>query len=492
MLAGCVAFLWALGAAPVAAQQGDAAAERVFVQAERLEREDKIEDARKEYDLLVSNFPQTTYAQDALLALARSYRSTDDVQRAYTALDKLANDYPDSPKAAQAWVLRGQFQVEEAANRDQLDETRTPFRRVPALFGSNEYPALEARVEARVRNGEVHLLLGESNQAALNFLGAIEEENRSHWVAQALYGLGRSLMTSQEWVGAADALQSVLAQDDAPEALQAEARIDLAFLHRNWLRPSLGQKRWTSSRPLAVSGATLKRPLRVAAGRDGSVLVFDTGLGQILMIAPDGTLAKKAAQQQTRDVWWSADQRPYATLNDALYAVDTSERKGFTPAGIPIKNLAVGQRGVFQQWLALDREKKTLWTFDRRGQAKALSTTAQDIADVALAPRGELLLLDQREKSVTRLDMNGDRVGRFTGSWRRPQSVAADTFGNVYVLDAGSKTVEIRDPEGNRIDSIGPTLPGGVELRSPEDIAVDGHGRLLIADRGLAQIFVLE
>ena len=60
------------------------------------------------------------------------------------------------------------------------------------------------------------------------------------------------------------------------------------------------------------------------------------------------------------------------------------------------------------------------------------------------------------------------------------------------VADGFGPSIYIRDPEGNRIDSIGPTLPGGLELRSPEDIAVDGHGRLLIADRGLAQIFILE
>ncbi|MDX1382638.1 MAG: tetratricopeptide repeat protein [Thermoanaerobaculia bacterium] len=488
---GCLAFVWLI-AAPLSAQQGDAAAERVFIGAERLEREGKVSDARNEYDLLVSTFPRTIYAQDALLALARSYRTTNEMERAYVALDKLSSDYPDSPKAAEALVLRGQFQVEEAANRKELDETRTPFRRVPALFGRNEYPALLARVEAKVRHGDVHILLGEPVQAALDFLGAIEEESRSPWMGQAYYGLGRSLMDSQEWVGAADALQSVLAQEDASEDLKAQARIDLAFLHRHWLRPSLGQARWLSSRPLPISGATLKRPLRVAAARDGSVVILDAAQDQAIHVAADGNVLKRASLAQIRDVWWSADGRPFATVNDALVAIDTNERESFTPAGIPIKNLGSGQRGIFRQWFALDRDKKTLWTFDRRGQAKVLSTEAQDFSDLEHAPRGELLILDRKDRSVTRLDMNGDRVGRFSGDWKRPESITADTYGNVYVLDVGEKKIGIHAPDGSRLGEVGPGLPGGGELRSPEDIAIDGLGRLLIADRGQSQVFILE
>ena len=40
--------------------------------------------------------------------------------------------------------------------------------------------------------------------------------------------------------------------------------------------------------------------------------------------------------------------------------------------------------------------------------------------------------------------------------------------------------------------TLGPILPGGVELRDPRDIAVDAAGRVLIADRGLSAIIVIE
>lgn len=472
--------------------QDDGTAERVFSQAQRLEREEKVDDARKEYDLLVTRFPQTVYAQQALLALAWSYRSTGETQLAHESLDKLAQTYPDSPSAAAAWVMKGRFQVEDAANRDELDEARTPFRRAESLFGPKEYPGLAARVEARVRRGQVHLLLGEPDQAGLDFLGAIEEEDRSSWVPQAQYGLARALLDRGEWVGSANALETVLQDPDTGSDLKSEATIDLGFVHRHFVRPSLGQARWLASRPLKISGTTLKRPLRVAARRDGSLLVLDAGQDVVLIVAPDGSVAAKSSQPQAGDVWWSADGNPFATVGDALVGLQGGGRQTFSPAGIPIKNLVAGQLGVFRQWFALDKEKKTLWSFDRRGQGKMLSSQAQDVEDMALAPRGGLLLLDRRQGSVTRLDMDGSAAKRVSGSWKKPQSVASDTLGNLYVLDAGQNVVDVRDPDGAKIATLGPRLPGGVELKSPEDIAVDGQGRIYIADRGLAQVYVVE
>ncbi len=78
------------------------------------------------------------------------------------------------------------------------------------------------------------------------------------------------------------------------------------------------------------------------------------------------------------------------------------------------------------------------------------------------------------------------------GDWRRPEALALDELGNLYVLDRDAKMVKVFNPAGQQLWEIGPTLPGGIELRSPRDIAVDGTGRLYIADRELKAVLVLE
>src|SRR5262245_54941476 len=150
---------------PLAAQQD--AAERLLGEARRLERDGKLDEARTEYELLVQRFPDTNEAEIAQVALAESYWHAGDAAKAQGLLDALTNGKPDSPNAAAAWVLRGRFQAERAANRQELSDARTPFRRVPVLFSTVEYPQLVARVEARVRAGELSLTLGEPDRAAL-------------------------------------------------------------------------------------------------------------------------------------------------------------------------------------------------------------------------------------------------------------------------------------------------------------------------------------
>lgn len=473
---------------PIAAQQ-ESAAQRLLLEAQRLEREGKVDEARTEYELLIQRFPDEPEAERAQLALAEVYWEAGEADRARMQLDALISGRPDSPAAAAAWVLRGRFLVEQAANRAELAEARTPFRRVPVLFGAGEYPQLGVRAEARVRSGEVGLLLGEPELAALDFLEAIEDENRSPWRPRALYGFARSLLAQGYRVAGAETLQRVLEEPDADEPLRRDAAIDLAFLHRQWIRPSLGQPRWTTAR---VVGVELRKPQKIAVSRDGRILVWDDGLGQVLQLSPDHEIVSRSAQTQVRDLWWSPDGEPFVAVADAVVGLASGTRQQLAVAGASLRDVGAAATGVLAETFVIARDRKALIAFDRRSGAQTLSAAAGDIVDLAVGPRGELFLLDRRKSEVSIIGLDGVSGGGFTGSWRRPQALAVDASGNVLVLDGGENRIEIRDAAGERAGAIGPSLPGGIELRSPEDIAVDGAGRLYVVDSRLSQLVVLE
>jgi DNA-binding beta-propeller fold protein YncE len=113
--------------------------------------------------------------------------------------------------------------------------------------------------------------------------------------------------------------------------------------------------------------------------------------------------------------------------------------------------------------------------------------------DVALGPQGKVFVIEKRRREVRVFNPDGSL---FTGfgyeRWREPYALAVDAAGFVYLLDRGNRQIEIFDPELGAGWTLGPVLPGGVELRDPRDIAVDGSGRLLIADRRLSAIIVIE
>ena len=474
---------------PLAAQQD--AAERLLGEARRLDRDGKVDEARTEYELLVQRFPDSKEAELAQLALAESYWRAGDAARAQGLVDGLIKGRPDSPNAAAAWVLLGRFQAERAANRQELSDARTPFRRVPVLFSSAEYPQLGARVEARVRAGELSLELGEPDRAALEFLEAIEDENRSPWLPRALYGMARSQLDRKDRDGGADLLERVLRQPETDDALRREVTTDLAFLDRHWIRPSLKQPRWTTTR--AVAGVELRKPEKLAVADDGRLLIWDEGLGQVLILTADQQVETRSPQTQVRDVWWSPDGRPFAAVADAVIALADGSRQALTVGGTPLRDLAAGATGKLDERFVVDRDRKALYAFDRKGEAKTLQPAAGDVVDLAVGGHGELLLLDRKKNDVSRIGgLAAEPAVGFAGTWRRAHALAVDSAGAIYVLDSSENTIDIRDAEGANAGSIGPVLPGGIELKSPEDIGIDGAGRLYVIDSRLAQLLVLE
>jgi predicted negative regulator of RcsB-dependent stress response len=475
---------------PLAAQQ-DAAAERLLAEARRLDREGKVDDARTEYELLVQRFPGTNEAELAQLALAESYWNQGEAAKAETLIDGMTTGMPDSPNSAAAWVLRGRIQASRAANRQELSDARTPFRRVPVLFGSAEYPQLGARVEARVRSGELSLELGEPDRAALEFLEAIEDENRSPWLPRALYGLAKSLLEKNDLAAGADLLQRVLHDPATDDALRRDVTTDLAFLSRHWIRPSLDQPRWAAAR--AVSGIELRKPEKLAVAADGRVLIWDEGLAQVLILTADHQVESRSPQAQVRDVWFSPDGRAFAAVADAVIALADGSRQPLTAAGAALRDLGAGATGPLDERYVVDRDRKALYSFDRKGESKTLQPAASDVVDLAIGTHGELLVLDRKKNDVARIGgLAAENPKGFTGGWKRAHALAVDTAGSVYVLDSSENKIDIRDAAGGNAGSVGPVLPGGVELKSAEDIGVDGAGRLYVIDSRLAQLLVLE
>ena len=111
----------------------------------------------------------------------------------------------------------------------------------------------------------------------------------------------------------------------------------------------------------------------------------------------------------------------------------------------------------------------------------------------ARGPRGRVFVIEKRRRGVVVFDAAGVLLGGFAiEGWRQPYAVAVDAIGHVYVLDRDLKRIDVFDADGGVLWTLGPVLPGGVELGDPRDLAVDASGRILVADRGLKAVVVIE
>lgn len=453
-------------------------------------------EADESYGLLVRRFPESREAEEATLALARSRRRDGNNAAAYALLDSAIDSekHQNSSLSAATWLLRAQYRVLDAQSSQDLKEARRQLGRVPVLFGIERYPTLDARVESRLGSGELNLLLGQPDAAAIDFLEAIEDEPASPWLSRARVGLAKSFLSLGDWQAAAEILQRV-SEGPGAVALQSEAGRLLTFLHRHFLRPSRGEERWQRSRSLSASGLAWKKPSRVAVASDGRVAILDRGAKLAVVFEPDGTIAQRISSRDARDVWWAFDGNPFLAGPDSVRGLEDSIRLTFAVQGGAkermAKNIAAGQTGPFGHWLLVDRERKALMIFRKSGVFQR-AVAGQEIVDVAIGPRGRVFILDRKRKRISRLDLDFRETGSFSGNWRRPQALAVDGAGNMYVADAAERKISVLAPSGETLETLGPTLPGGVTLGNLEDLTIDGEGRLYILDSKSAKLIVLE
>jgi len=391
--------------------------------------------------------------------------------------------------------------AESAFAAGEPDRAVALFDALAADFPRSRHPSSPWRATAKVRAGEIDLALGRGQAAAARFVDVVEAEEASIWTARASLGLAATLVLDREWAAAATLLQQIVDADRADEpgadpiaAARASARLTL--LHRLWLRPAAGEQPWQRAGRF-VAGTTFDRPIGVAAGEDG-VLITDEGIDTAVFVDSQGNAATFSVADPHRP-WWSARGDAYVAARSVVSAPLRMETVAFAASDgsrqRTVGDIRAGARTAAGVWLLLDNDSRSVMRFGADSVFERVLDLGPDSrpVDLAIGPRGRIFVLEERRREVVVLDADGNLSGGFAvEGWRRPQAVATDALGHVYVLDRDLGRIDVFDPDGGILWTLGPTLPGGVELDDPRDIAVDATGRILVADRGLSAVVVIE
>lgn len=481
-----------LVAAGVAAQ--DPAAERLLGEAERLALGGDPAAAAGELKLLVERFPGDRTAPRALLRLAELERDGGDVEAARDTLRRLLDDHARAPEAAEGLVLQARLLLASAASTQDLAAAQNVFRRVSLLFGREAYPALEARLEARIASGELALQTGDPATAAAELVAALEDEPPAPAHARARLALARAWLATGDWRAAASVLEETAANDES--APRAAARQLLSLIHRRLLRPLAGERPWLTSGRFPPAGADLREPSGVAAAADGRLLIVDARLPLVLLLAADG---HEIARQSLDDVsapGWLSSGHPFVVAGGGVTLPFDATTYAFSEPGkgAPLKNLVTAAPGTFGDWFVAARGSRNVLHIPAgRPGSELLAASRPEVVDLAYDAEGRIYALDERQAEVTRIGRDGASEGVVaSGDWKKPAALALDALGNLYVLDRGHRTVDLIAPDGRRLAQVGPDLGGGIELRNPVDVAVDGGGRLFIADTRLPFVVMLD
>ncbi len=491
----------ALSVAPAPAAAQDPAAERLYAEASRLMQSGEGDRARDELQLLVQQFPQDRLAPKALLQIAEIQHALGNLQATRLVLEQLRAEYGRSLESAAAFVKQADIEVQEARRLADLEEARSTFRRVPLLYGRESYPDLEARVRARIRTGEISLQLGDDENAVSEFLAAVEDEPPGPSTGRARLLLATALTRRGEWVAAAEVLQRLASEDGSATSTandRGRAVRLLSLIHRRLVRPLSGSAVWPTASRYPAGGLQLKEPSGVAAAEDGRLVITDRRLKSAVLLDADGQVQQRATIEATGHPGWSAG-APYLVTELGISApFDGRKSPRFLEPRPgkekPLKDLLAAERGRFDDWFIIARGWKSLLSFTSPRQGQSLLAANRPVpVDLAQDHLGRIYLLDGGSKTVLRLGVDRRQVDTVLRSaWKRPVALALDPLGNTYVLDRGHRTVEMFNAAGKRQARLGPQLGAGIELKKPVDLAVDGSGRVFIADSDLPFVVMLD
>ncbi len=399
----------------------------------------------------------------------------------------------------------------------ELEAARTELLELSRRYPRSLYPRFVGRSRALVEAAFLGRRLGMGNAAAGELLHVLEREAPNEWTARAHLELAELVLVDGDWRLAADHLwqarQEALRESNA-RAAEDDTSVDVARLalermtriHRLILRPLAGRQPWTTTRAYLPHDylpekLKLKKPRFVAAGPGGELVVTDDS--RAVLFDPDRkVVATRELRGLVRPSLGPAGplgglRAIVPTANAVMHVDDPSAVTLQRPSGGRLDQIITAHRGLFGAWTVLSRRANTVLRYFPDGRLRDFSEAAMARPiDLALGPAGTIHALDagsrQTPAAVLTFASDGSLEMTFRDAWLRPAALDVDPFGNRYVLEQRTNRILVYDPDGDLLSSLGPMLPGGIELRTPTDLAVDGMGRIFIAEGRLGTVLAVE
>lgn len=405
--------------------------------------EQKFNEALKDFQAVVENYPASRVADAALLQIAWYQLDTArDLGAAQAAVDALLKKYPTSDSAPMAHVLSGRLLLARGRTQGDVDAALSNFDRVPRL-----YPGSDAVPAAYYEAGEALRLTHRDADAAVRYRQVSLDFPRSIWAARAMLGESRCLVVGGKAVRAMELLQRV--RQRFPGTREASTALAWnTILYRLYVRPPAQPPYQYANRSLAASTGKLKDVEAVGVDARGTVIA--AGGSAIIPFDAAGKMLGASSATEAVGIAFERNGQP-------LYVLKAGLLKGRQPYGLSMPK--------------------------PDGSARALD----DVTAGVVSSFGDLLLADKGTKAIGRFSLTGKYLGAFA-----PLSalrLAIDDTDRIAALEQEGGGLALLEPDG-RVRAKIPPRGQGYEFDKVVDLAFDVFGHLYVLDRGQSSVFV--
>lgn len=472
-------------------QGSDDLARRQYESGRTFVQNGRYGEALKDFQSVVDSFPQSSYADDALLDVATyQLEVARDYPTAQGAVDRLLKDYPASDSAPMAYVLAGRLTVAKSRTPASVDTALASFERVPRLF-----PSSTAVAAARFYTGETLRQMNRTADALPHFRGVITDYPRTVWAARAELAQAPHMIASGKALQAFAGLQRI--REWFPAAPEASTALNFnTILYRLYLRRPVSHSfsgRFIGTekdRFRDVTGISIEPSGRLMLGHKQGVSVFES----------TGAMVRTLASPDPSAFYADGDRivviRDGILLPEKAAPIAVSITSGTSPRqleDIPAMiTLGGGDR------LAIDRKGKAVIRLSAAG--KYVSNFATVNAErVVRNEFDEVAMIDRDSKGIVIADRDGKIVNRIAAKGagyqlEEPTDLAFDGLGHLYVLDRRKAAIHVFSP-GPKSVLLGSVVSAGREpgaLQKPRALAIDAAGRLYVFDESSQRIQVYQ
>lgn len=424
-----------------ASQSAEDVARRQLDNGRQNAKQGRYKEALIDFRAVADTHAGTSYADNALLEIARYYLDVAaDQKEAQTAVDLILKKYPTSDSAPDAHVMMGRLALARAHSPTEFETALASFDRVLTLF-----PTSDAVPRALVLSGQTLWYAGRLDDA-LQKLGTVQVDYSSHEsAADAYLTAGQVLLAQGDPVLAMEEMQQARNRfPSSPAATLALSRISL--LHRLYVRARSGPAYAAAAD--AVGPARLQNVLSlVLTPRQSLYFAAENSVGIAVPAAGD----KPPAVQKPRALALDA--------NGNVYLVD----------GAALRLFAGGDAVLLQ-----------------RPRPDGPPEPLEEIEGIVQLSSGEWLVSDAGTRAIHKYS----KTGEYTGVWAQAKGsrLAINAVDQIAAFDRDQKAVTFYNTAGKITDRL-PLKGAGYLFENPVDLTYDAFGHLYILDREAIGVF---